>query len=84
MKKIELGMWVPNSERGHKKWLLEGENEIPQIPKLDFFSKNVIFAIWGELIRKWGMEFEDRLALTQYNSKPTKAISILKSAFWSS
>ena len=31
-------MWVPNSERGHKMPSLEGENEIPQIPKLDFLT----------------------------------------------
>ena len=38
MKKIELGMWVPNSERGLKMLSLEGEIEIPHIPKLDFFN----------------------------------------------
>ena len=31
-------MWVPNSERGRKMLSLEGENEIPHIPKLDFFK----------------------------------------------
>ena len=31
-------MWVPNSERGHKMLSLEGENEIPHIPKLDFLT----------------------------------------------
>ena len=31
-------MWVPNSERGHKMPSLEGENEIPHIPKLDFLT----------------------------------------------
>ena len=31
-------MWVPNSERGHKMLSLEGENEIPRIPKLDFLT----------------------------------------------
>ena len=36
--KIVMGMWVPNSESGHKMWSLEGENEIPQIPILDFLT----------------------------------------------
>ena len=31
-------MRVPNSERGHKMLSQEGENEIPQIPKLDFLT----------------------------------------------
>ena len=31
-------MWLPNSERGHKMLSLEGENEIPHIPKLDFLT----------------------------------------------
>ena len=38
-----MGMWVPNSERGHKIQSPEGENEIPHIPFL-FFSKNVILS----------------------------------------
>ena len=38
MKKIESGMWVPNSERGLKMLSLRGENEIPHIPKLDFLT----------------------------------------------
>ena len=38
MKKINFCIWVPNSERGHKMPSLEGENEIPHIPKLDFFD----------------------------------------------
>ena len=44
-------MWVPNSERGHKMPSLEGENEIPHIPKLDFVAK-MPFLPWVELIRK--------------------------------
>ena len=36
--KIALGMWVPNSERGHKIPSLEGENEIPHIPVFDFWA----------------------------------------------
>ena len=39
MKKITFCMWVPNSERGHEMPSLEGENEIPHIPKLDFLAK---------------------------------------------
>ena len=35
-------MWVPNSERGHKMLSQEGENEIPQIPKLDFLTISAI------------------------------------------
>ena len=31
-------MRVSNSESGHKMLSLEGENEIPQIPKLDFLT----------------------------------------------
>ena len=32
-------MWVPNSKKGPKMPSLEGENEIPHIPKLDFLAK---------------------------------------------
>ncbi len=31
-----MSMWVPNSERVHKNWQPEGENEIPHIALLDF------------------------------------------------
>ena len=31
-----MSMWVPNSERVHKNWQLEGENELPHIAFLDF------------------------------------------------
>ena len=34
-----MSMWVPNSESGPKIQSLEGENEIPHIPKLDFLAK---------------------------------------------
>ena len=61
-------MWVPNSERGHKMPSLEGENEIPHIPKLDFLAKTWFLTFWGELIKKWGI-FEDWLTLTRYISK---------------
>ena len=40
-------MWVPNSERGHKMPPLEGENEIPHIPKLDFLAK-MRFLGWND------------------------------------
>ena len=73
-------MWVPNSERGHKKWFLEGENEIPHIPKVDFLTIFDFLPVWVELIRKQGMDFEDWLPSTQYISKPTAATSILKSS----
>ena len=52
MKKIVMGMWVPNSESGHKMWSLEGENEIPQIPFFDFFAKTCFSPFWVELVRK--------------------------------
>ena len=74
-------MWVPNSERGHKMLSLEGENEIPHIPKLDFLTIFDFLPVWVELIRKQRMYFEDWLPSTQYISKPTAATSILKSAF---
>ena len=74
-------MWVPNSKRGHKIRSLEGENEIPHIPKLDFLTIFDFLPVWFELIRKQGMDFEDWLPSTQNISKPTAAISILKSAF---
>ena len=34
-----MGMWVPNSEQGHKIQSLEGENEIPHNPFFDFLVK---------------------------------------------
>ena len=52
MKKIVMGMWVPNSESGHKMWSLEGENEIPQIPIIDFLAKTCFSPFWVELVRK--------------------------------
>ena len=52
MKKIVMGMWVPNSESGHKMWSLEGENEIPQIPFFDFLAKTCFSPFWVELVRK--------------------------------
>ena len=61
-------MWVPNSESGHKMWSLEGENEIPQIPFFDFLAKTCSSPFRVELVRKWGIGFEDRLALNQYIS----------------
>ena len=49
MKKIAPGLWVPNSERGHKMQSLEGENEIPHIAFLDFLAKMSFLAIWGQI-----------------------------------
>jgi len=68
MKKIVMGMWVPNSFAGHKMWSLEGENEIPHIPLFDFLAKTCLSPFWVELVRKCGIGFEDRLALHQYIS----------------
>ena len=42
-----MSMWVPNSERGPKILSLEGENEIPHIPFLDFLTKNGFLSIFG-------------------------------------
>ena len=81
MQKIATEMWVPNSERGHKMLSLEGENEIPHIPKLDFLTFFDFLPVWVELIRKQGMDFENWLPSTQYISEPTAVTSILKNAF---
>ena len=70
-------MWVPNSERGHKIRLLEGENEIPHIAFLDFFNNFSFLPVGVKLMQ---MKFEDRSTLIQYISKSAGAISILKSA----
>ena len=70
-------MWVPNSERVPKMPSLEGENEIPHIPKLDFLAKMQFFVIWVELIKKWGLELEDSLPLTLYISILNAPISHL-------
>ena len=57
MKKIATEMWVPNSERGHKMPSLEGENEIPHIPKLDFLAKMWFLGWIGQKMRVgiWGL-----------------------------
>ena len=52
MKKNVMGMWVPNSESGHKMWSLEGENEIPPIAIFDFLAKTCFSPFWVELVRK--------------------------------
>ena len=77
MKKIAPGLWVPNSERGHKMQSLEGENEIPHIAFLDFLAK---MSFWPFGVKLMLMKFEDRSTLIQCNSKSADAISILKSA----
>ena len=45
-------MWVPNYKKGPKMPSLEGENEIPHIPKLDFLAKTRFSPFWVELARK--------------------------------
>ena len=52
LKKIVMGMWVPNSESGHNMCSLEGENEIPQIPIFDFLAKTCFSPFLVELVRK--------------------------------
>ena len=54
-----MSMWVPNFENAHKNGKLEGENEIPQIPKLDFL---MILALHSGFCMRG---LADRKAITQ-------------------